>query len=213
MGITQHVIWSWPCRSSNDAVMSKQSNADISWVKYNPKVARKWLYAMWWMYSHRDNCWITPPATTSSGTVSCPDSAADNSVGMWHHALSLQPRTTVQRAAYFAQFKVDIDKYSSVPGLSADMTRSRLLSCWAGRVSGSADCMIHPDLGPEVCLQWAYSVPYSAVRCSTVQYSGPASTAALGWAGLGWWLGPHSGSGPARRVMQPPAGVNIITTF
>ena len=131
----------------------------------------------------RDNCWITPPSTISSSTVSCPDSADDNSVGMWHHALSLQPRTTVQRAAYFAQFKVDIDKYSSVPGLSADMTRSRL-SCWAGRVSGSADCMIHPDLGPEVCLQWAYSVPYSAVRCSTVQYSGPASTAALGWAGL-----------------------------
>ena len=44
-----------------------------------------------------------------------------------HYPLSPQPRTTVQRAAYFAQFKVDIDKYSSL--LSADMTRSRLLGC------------------------------------------------------------------------------------
>ena len=120
-----------------------------------------------------DNCWITPPSAAAA--AQSPAQTPDNLVLMWHIALSPQPRTTVQRAAYFAQFKVDIDKYSSL--LSADMTRSRLLGCvWV--------CWLHDPPWP-----WAgglFTVGLlSTVHCSTVQYSAVRWACQYCSAGLG----------------------------
>ena len=159
-----------------------------------------WCVQAEWRQRRRGQLLNHSTISSSSSTVSCTDSW-QFSVNVTHRTIhyhrSLVQRSSVPRTLLSLKLTL-----TSIPRCCQLIWQG--LGCWA--VSGSADCMIHPDLGPEVCLQWAYSVPYSAVQCSTV-----GLLVLQRWAGLYWWLGPHSGSGPARRVMQPPAGGNILT--
>ena len=137
-------------------------------------------------------------------------------LGCWQFSGNVTPRT-VTAASYngpacrVLSLKLTLTSIPQCPGCQLIWQG---LGCWA---AGLAACLGLLTAWSTLTLgrRFVYSGPtqyrtvqYGAVQCSTV-----GLLVQHRWAGLGWWLGPHSGSGPARRVMQPPAGVNIITTF
>ena len=164
-----------------------------------------------------DEC--TAPETTAESLHHTPSAAAQSPVQtrlltiQWecdttHCRCSLVQRSSVPRT--LRSLKLTLTSIPQCPGC-------QLIWQGLGWAAGLAACLGLLTAWSTLTLgrRFVYSGPtqyrtvqYGAVQCSTV-----GLLVQRRWAGLGWWLGPHSGSGPARRVMQPPAGVNIITTF